>query len=103
MGDTRRDSTLSLGLNTFYFENPGSITKVIPSIVREVSAIFVAITIFLPGTPFLFGGGGSSNIFYCIKGGKVEYKGIHLTGPASGPNFSSKKLRYLLALHKHVY
>lgn len=35
-----------------------------PSIVIEVSAIFVAITIFLPFTPFLLGGGANSNIFY---------------------------------------
>jgi hypothetical protein len=44
-------------LNTFCFENPGSITKTIPSIVIEVSATFVAITIFRPGVPYLFGAG----------------------------------------------
>ena len=33
---------------TFCFENPGSTTKTIPSIVREVSAIFVLTTTFLP-------------------------------------------------------
>ena len=33
---------------TFCFENPGSTTKTIPSIVREVSAILVLTTTFLP-------------------------------------------------------
>lgn len=72
MGETNNDSTLSLGLKTFYLEKPGSMTKVMPSIVKDVSAIFVAMTIFLPGTPFLFGGGGSSKIFYYNYGGSVE-------------------------------
>ena len=57
IGETKRDSTLSLGLNTFYLEKPGSITYVIPSIVNDVSAILVATTIFLPGIPFLLGYG----------------------------------------------
>lgn len=43
-----------------------------PSIVKEVSAIFVAITIFLPGIPLLLGGGGSSKILYYKFGGSVE-------------------------------
>jgi hypothetical protein len=41
-------------------------TNVIPSMVSDVSAILVAMTIFLPGTPFLFCGGGASKIFYYI-------------------------------------
>lgn len=64
IGDTNKDSTLILGLNTFYLENPGSITYTIPSIVKEVSAILVAIIIFLPGIPFLLVGGGASKILY---------------------------------------
>ena len=67
-----------------------------PSIVIEVSATFVATTIFLPGTPFLFGGGAGSNIFYCSAGGRVEYSGTHLTGPTSFPNFS---ISFVIFLH----
>lgn len=45
---------------TFCLAKPGSITKTTPSIVRDVSAIFVDTTTFLPIAPFgLFGGGGS--------------------------------------------
>ena len=62
-------------LVTFYFENPGSITYTIPSIVREVSAIFVDTIHFLPGMPFLFGPGGGLNILYYYWNGSVEYKG----------------------------
>lgn len=69
---TKSDSTRNLGLNTFYFANPGSMTYVIPSIVKDVSAMLVAITILRPGTPFLLGGGGGSNIFYYKLGGSVE-------------------------------
>lgn len=82
---------------TFYLAKPGSTTYVIPSIVKDVSAILVAITIFLPGTPLLFGGGASSNIFCYILGGRVEYKGIHLTGPTSEPIFSISLVTFLHA------
>ena len=34
---------------TFCFENPGSTTKTIPSIVREVSAMLVLTTTLRPG------------------------------------------------------
>jgi hypothetical protein len=45
---------------TFCFANPGSITKTTPSIVRDVSAIFVETTTFRPMAPLdLFGGAGS--------------------------------------------
>jgi hypothetical protein len=45
---------------TFCFANPGSITNTTPSIVREVSAIFVETTTFRPMAPFgLFAGAGS--------------------------------------------
>jgi len=37
-----RASMPDRGLYDFCFENPGSITYTIPSIVRDVSAIFVA-------------------------------------------------------------
>jgi len=57
MGDTNRLYTLILGLNTFCFENPVSITYTIPSIVIDVYAIFVANMIFLPFNPFLLGFG----------------------------------------------
>lgn len=55
IGLTSKLSTLILGLNTFCLLNPGSITYTTPSIVILVSAIFVEITIFLPGRPFNFG------------------------------------------------
>lgn len=97
MGDTSRDSTLSLGLKTFYLANPGSITYVIPSIVRDVSAILVAITILRPGIPLRLGGGAASKIFYCRLGGRVEYNGTHLTGPTSYPNFSNSLVNFLQA------
>lgn len=64
MGDTSKLSTLILGLNTFYLENPGSMTYTIPSIVSEVSAILVATIIFLPSIPLEFLAGGGSKIFY---------------------------------------
>jgi hypothetical protein len=54
----------SLGLYTFYFERPGSITYTIPSIVREVSAILVEITILRPAIPALFLGGAASKILF---------------------------------------
>ncbi len=59
----------------------GNTTYTIPSIVIEVSAILVDMTIFLPGIPFLFLGGALSNIFYCIYGGKDEYKGTTKISP----------------------
>jgi hypothetical protein len=50
IGETSNDSTLNLGLNTFCFAKPGSITYVIPSIVNDVSAIrVVRIILILPG------------------------------------------------------
>lgn len=59
IGETNSDSTLILGLNTFCFENPGSTTYTIPSIVNDVSAIFVATTHLRPGYPDLFIPGGA--------------------------------------------
>lgn len=97
IGETNKLSTLILGLNTFYLENPGSTTYTIPSIVKEVSAILVAIIIFLPGIPFLFLGGGLSKILYCILGGKEEYKGIILTSPHSSFYFSISFFMFLQA------
>lgn len=96
IGETSNDSTLNLGLNTFCFAKPGSITYVIPSIVNDVSAIFVAITILRPGIPFLFGGGGPSNIRYYYTGGRVEYRGTHFTKPTSEPSFS---ISFVIFLH----
>jgi hypothetical protein len=98
IGETKRLSTLTLGLNTFYFEKPGSITYTIPSIVKEVSAILVETTIFLPGNPFLFEGGGASKILYCKCIGKVEYNGITFNGGASSPNLLTSSLIFLQAV-----
>jgi hypothetical protein len=55
-----------LGLYTFIFAKPGSTTKYIPSIVRDASAIFVAITHFLEPA------GAGSNISDCYSLGKAE-------------------------------
>ena len=47
----------------FCFENPGSTTYTIPSIVKEVSAMFVDIMTLRPGLPLGFGlvGAGSKS------------------------------------------
>ena len=45
---------------TFCLENPGSTTYTIPSMVNDVSAIFVDTTIFRPGGPPGVRGGGAS-------------------------------------------
>ena len=55
--------------------------------VNDVSAILVAMMIFLPGMPFLFGGGAGSNIFYYIAGGRELYKGMTFTGPQESAYF----------------
>ena len=47
---------------TFCFENPGSMTNTIPSMVSEVSAMFVETTTFLPMAPLARFGGAFSNI-----------------------------------------
>ena len=52
--------------------------------VNDVSAIFVEITIFLPGLPFL-DCGADSNIRCCFAGGNDEYNGYTLIGPTSLP------------------
>mmetsp|Transcript_20057 Transcript_20057/g.43894 ORF Transcript_20057/g.43894 Transcript_20057/m.43894 type:complete len:130 (-) Transcript_20057:909-1298(-) len=79
MGDTSRDSTRMRGLYTFCFENPGSITYTIPSMVREVSAMFVDTTIFRPaGPPFGRAGGAASKIFLLHGGGQCGVQGDHL-------------------------
>ena len=74
---------------TFCLANPGSITNTTPSIVRDVSAILVETTTFLPIAPLGLLGGGGSKILCCKFGGSVEYKGIHLRSPTSGPRFST--------------
>jgi hypothetical protein len=87
MGLTSKLSTLSLGLYTFYFENPGSTTYTMPSIVREVSAIFVEITHFLPGIPLEFGPGAFEKIYcYCYEG-SVLYSGTTSMFPTVSPSF----------------
>lgn len=66
IGDTRRDSTLILGLYTFCLAKPGSMTYTMPSMVSEVSAMLVETTIFLPGKPpGRAEGGAVSKIFCC--------------------------------------
>lgn len=72
IGLTKRLSTRILGLYTFYLLNPGSITYTIPSIVKLVSAMFVATMHFRPAIPFLFFSGAGSNIRCYIAGVNVE-------------------------------
>ena len=74
---------------TFCFAKPGSMTNTTPSIVREVSAIFVETTHFLPTAPFGLFGGAGSKILCCRFGGRVEYRGIVFISPTSGPKFST--------------
>ena len=57
---------------TFCLAKPGSMTKTTPSIVRDVSAIFVETTTFLPIAPLGLFGGGGSKILCCRFGGSVE-------------------------------
>lgn len=63
MGVTIKLSIPVLGLKVVCFENPPSITYIILSIVNDVSAIFVAKTIFLD--PF---GVGSKILAYKSEG-----------------------------------
>ncbi len=73
---------------TFCFEKPGSITNTTPSIVSDVSAIFVETTTLRPIAPFDLLGGALSKILCWRLGGNVEYNGIHFRSPISGPRFS---------------
>eukprot|EP00958_Prasinococcus_capsulatus_P025993 scaffold4518_cov410-Prasinococcus_capsulatus_cf.AAC.13 len=67
---------------TFCFEKPGSMTYTIPSIVRDVSAMFVDTTILRPAGPSgVRGWGAASNIRVCWCGGNVEYSGSTSVGP----------------------
>ena len=71
---------------TFCFEKPGSTTYTMPSIVREVSAMFVLTTSFRPaGPPGYLGGGASLNMSCCCLGGREEYRGYTLRGPQVSP------------------
>lgn len=82
MGETNKDSSLVLGLKTFCLLKPGSITNTTPSIVSEVSAIFVETITFRPTFPSFVGGLGP-NIRCCWAGGRVEYRGMHSRSPRS--------------------
>jgi len=74
--------------STFCLANPGSITNTTPSIVKDVSAIFVETTTLRPIAPFALFGGAASKILCCKFGGRVEYNGIHFNSPTSGPKLS---------------
>lgn len=76
-------------LPTFCLAKPGSITYTTPSMVSDVSAIFVDTTHLRPIAPLGLLGGGGSNILCCRLGGKVEYRGIHFISPTSGPRLST--------------
>lgn len=64
-----REDMPVLGLYEFCFTNPGSMTNTTPSIVIEVSAIFVAKTTFRAPS------GVGSNILACISLGRLAYIG----------------------------
>eukprot|EP00438_Fugacium_kawagutii_P026864 Skav221160 [mRNA] locus=scaffold85:148155:154619:+ [translate_table: standard] len=84
-GETSKDSTRIRGLYTFCFAKPGSTTYTMPSMVMEVSAMFVATTTFLPGAaPGNLGPGAGSKIFCCSWGGNEEYNGTATSSPFSG-------------------
>ena len=70
IGVTRSDSTRVRGSNTFCLQNPVSMTKTIPFIVTEVSAMLVETTTFLVLSP----AGAKANC--CWAGGKEEKSGI---------------------------
>lgn len=74
--------------STFCLANPGSMTNTTPSIVKDVSAIFVETTTLRPIAPFALFGGAASKILCCKFGGRVEYNGIHFNSPTSGPKLS---------------
>ena len=63
-GTTTREAIHVLGLYEFCFTNPGSITNTTPSMVIDVSAMFVARTTFLAPS------GVGSKILACISLGK---------------------------------
>lgn len=67
---------------------PGSITNTTPSIVKDVSAMFVDTTTLRPIAPLGLFGGAASKILCCKFGGRVEYNGIHFNSPTSGPRLS---------------
>ena len=74
IGVTNNEATRIRGLYTFCLLNPESTTYTTPSIVNDVSAILVEITIFRPGFPFL-ASGADSKIRCCFFGGNDEYNG----------------------------
>lgn len=76
-------------IQTFCLANPGSMTNTTPSIVSDVSAIFVETTTFRPIAPFGRFGGAGSKILCCRFGGSVEYRGMHFISPTSGPRLST--------------
>lgn len=47
---------------------------------------------FLPIAPLAFRGGGGSKILCCCCGGNVEYSGMILMSPTSGPRSSTSRL-----------
>lgn len=63
---------LSCYTNTFCLAKPGSMTNTTPSMVKDVSAIFVETTTLRPTAPFGLLGGAGSKILCCKFGGRVE-------------------------------
>lgn len=83
-------------MNTFCLAKPGSITNTTPSMVKDVSAIFVETTTLRPIAPLALLGGAGSKILCCKFGGRVEYNGMHFNSPTSGPKLS---ISFLILLH----
>ena len=84
-------------LLTFCLANPGSMTNTTPSIVSDVSAMLVDTTTFRPMAPFDLLGGAASKMRCWSWGGSVEYRGMHLISPISGPTLSDSRLIRLQA------
>ena len=74
IGDTNKLSYYVLGLYSFYLTNPVSTTNTIPSIVMDVSAMFVDTTIFLVFKSYSL----NTSCYYSI--GRAEYRGKTING-----------------------
>jgi hypothetical protein len=80
-----------LGLYEFCLTKPGSMTKTTPSIVIEVSAIFVASTTFRAPS------GVGSNILACMSLGRLAYIGQTINSGILLPKARAVSVRFSCA------
>jgi hypothetical protein len=80
-----------LGLYEFCLTKPGSMTKTTPSIVIEVSAIFVASTTFRAPS------GVGSNILACMSLGRLAYMGQTINSGILLPKARAVSVRFSCA------